>query len=109
MSYVRTVHQTVEQCLSAQFPKAVLDNVLLPYVDLATIIVCMFTQDDSTRIEKALNSMQCFADYICLLDFGSIDDTINKAQRWTLKKKCRCIVDCQFDLQREFAPRGGFT
>ena len=102
MSYVRTVHQTVEQCLSAQFPKAVLDNVLLPYVDLATIILCIFTHEDATRIEKALNSMQCFADYICLLDFGSYDDIIDRAQRWCMKKECGCILDSHFDPQRDF-------
>ena len=80
MSYVRKIHKTVEQCLLPQFHKAVLDNVLLPYVDVGTIIVCLFTRNDSARIENALNSILPFADCICLLDIESHDDTLSKYQ-----------------------------
>ncbi len=70
------------QCVLTKKPVNRTKELTFEVASNKKIGLCMIVKNESKIIERCLNSVKPLIDYVCIIDTGSTDDTVNVINNW---------------------------
>lgn len=77
-----TLKEYDEQCVLTKKPANGTKELTFEVAKNKKIGLCMIVKNESKIIERCLNSVKPLIDYVCIVDTGSTDDTIDVINNW---------------------------
>lgn len=71
-----------EQCVLTKKPANDAKELTFEFTKNKKIGLCMIVKNESKIIERCLNSVKPLIDYVCIIDTGSTDDTVDVINNW---------------------------